>query len=40
MEHLSFMDFSGIQAIKSLLAECEVNGMKLILAQGQVSDLF
>ncbi|KAK0058184.1 sodium-independent sulfate anion transporter [Biomphalaria pfeifferi] len=35
MEHLSFMDFSGIQAIKSLLAECEVNGMKLILAQGQ-----
>ncbi|KAK7003127.1 sodium-independent sulfate anion transporter [Biomphalaria glabrata] len=35
MEHLSFMDFSGIQAIKSLLAECEVNEIKLILAQGQ-----
>ncbi|KAH9499576.1 hypothetical protein Btru_074170 [Bulinus truncatus] len=35
MEHLSNMDFSGVQSIKSLLASCELNGMKLILAQGQ-----
>ncbi|KAH9499571.1 hypothetical protein Btru_074155 [Bulinus truncatus] len=35
MEHLSNMDFSGVQSIKSLLAEFEINGMKLILAQGQ-----
>uniref|UniRef100_A0A2C9M0J5 STAS domain-containing protein n=1 Tax=Biomphalaria glabrata TaxID=6526 RepID=A0A2C9M0J5_BIOGL len=35
MEHLSNMDFSGVQSIKSLMAEFEVHAMKLILAQGQ-----
>ncbi|KAH9499568.1 hypothetical protein Btru_074151 [Bulinus truncatus] len=35
MEHLSNMDYSAIQAMRSLLSECELHGMKLILAQGQ-----
>ncbi|KAH9490439.1 hypothetical protein Btru_033873 [Bulinus truncatus] len=35
MEHLSNMDYSAIQSMRSLLSECELHGMKLILAQGQ-----
>ncbi|XP_055877244.1 sodium-independent sulfate anion transporter-like isoform X1 [Biomphalaria glabrata] len=35
MEHLSNMDYSAIQSLRSLLSGCELHGMKLILAQGQ-----
>ncbi|CAL1540615.1 unnamed protein product [Lymnaea stagnalis] len=35
MEHLSNMDFSAVQSLRSLMVECEFHGMRLVLAQGQ-----
>ncbi|XP_059145700.1 sodium-independent sulfate anion transporter-like [Physella acuta] len=35
MEHVSNIDFSAAQSLRSLIVECEFHGMKLILAQAQ-----
>ncbi|KAH9499569.1 hypothetical protein Btru_074152 [Bulinus truncatus] len=35
MEYLCNMDFSAVQSVRSMLSECEVHGIKLILAQGK-----
>ncbi|XP_059145187.1 sodium-independent sulfate anion transporter-like [Physella acuta] len=35
MEHISNIDFSAAQSLRSLIVECEFHGMKLILAQAQ-----
>ncbi|KAK3696281.1 hypothetical protein RRG08_027719 [Elysia crispata] len=37
MEHLSDLDYTAIQSIKSLMADCELAGMRLILAGGMIS---
>ncbi|RUS89204.1 hypothetical protein EGW08_003014 [Elysia chlorotica] len=37
MEHLSDLDYTAIQSIKSLMADCALAGMRLILAGGMTS---
>ncbi|GFR74065.1 sodium-independent sulfate anion transporter [Elysia marginata] len=37
MEHLSDLDYTAIQSIKSLLADCEIAGMRFILAGGMTA---
>ncbi|CAL1540614.1 unnamed protein product, partial [Lymnaea stagnalis] len=35
MEHLADVDFTAIQSIKALMLDCDLHGMKLILANGR-----
>ncbi|CAL1531872.1 unnamed protein product [Lymnaea stagnalis] len=36
MEHLTDLDYTAIQSLKTLMVDCEKHGIKLILANGQV----
>lgn len=37
MEHLSDLDYTAIQSVKSLLADCEMSGMRLVLVGGMTA---